>query len=193
MSRRYWIFYGILGALWLGAASVVSLEIKYGLFHFDPAHWLSLATITGVVTGWAITSLVTLYSARRQHTISVLLQSRLSPAYQQRLRDITAAYPTLPRVTRVALGDWNDPDKVAGLEAVKYLLNYFEFVAVGIRVGDLDEKTIRSCLENVVFTLTDMASVYIQFCRGELNVNDGFPSNDAFGEILALRDRWYRA
>src|SRR4051812_27171438 len=125
MSRRYWVFYIILAVLYVATGLVVCAELTEGFFRFNATHWLSLATIVGVVTGWAITSVVTLYNARRQHTIQVLLQSRLSPAYQQRMRDIATVYPTIPAIKKIAVGDWNDPAKLEGLEGIKYLLNYF--------------------------------------------------------------------
>lgn len=179
--------------LFVAAAAITYVELRHSTFNFQATHWLSLAGVIAALSQWAITSVLTLYNARRQHTITVLLQSRLSPAYQQRLRDVVKGYPTMPAISKVAVGDWNDPAKLEALEGIKYLLNYFEFVAIGIRIGDLDEATMRRSLADIVMALTAVAEQYIKFSRGELDTNDGFPSNNAYSELLWLKARWQQS
>jgi hypothetical protein len=190
MKRRYWPFIAFLGILYVVVALLVCIELIYNRLELGITHWLTLAALVGASTQWALTSLLTLYSARRQHTINVLLQSRLSMAYQDRLKEVIKVYPTVPVVAKVKRGDWNEPEKVEALEGIKYLLNYFEFVAIGIRAGDLDEKTLHRSLGDIVIALTDVAEQYIRFVRGELPSNDGFPSTNAYTEVMWLKERW---
>ena len=38
------------------------------------------------------------------------------------------------------------------VDAIHYLLNYMEFVAVGIRFGDLDEKLMKNMMKSIIST-----------------------------------------
>src|SRR6266566_7240303 len=113
MKSRYLPLYALLGLVLVGAGAITIVELKCGAFNFQATHWLSLIAIVAAVTGWITTSLITLYNARRQHTINVLLQSRLSQAYQQRLRDVVEKYPTLDKIQKVEIGDWHDKEKMS--------------------------------------------------------------------------------
>lgn len=186
------VLYAAFGtALWL-ELSPQGLELFPEGLGLNAAHWVGIAGILAAATGWVVTSMVNLHNARRQHTVNVLLQSRLSQAYQQRLRDVVKTFPVTPRVTKLKMGDWDVSENAEAIDGVKYLLNYFEFVAVGIRTGDLDEKTLKMSLRGILITLCDMAEVYIRYQRGELEDNDGYPSNRSYEHLLWLRARWMR-
>ena len=191
MMRKYRLaFILLLLVLYFAVGAAVWLEADQQALKLEAAHWVGVAGILAAATGWVVTSMVNLHNARRQHTVNVLLQSRLSQAYQQRLRDVVKAFPVTPKVTKLRVGDWNTQEYSEAIDGVKYLLNYFEFVAVGIRTGDLDEKTLRMSLRGILTTLCDMADVYIRYQRGELEENDGYPSNRSYEHVLWLRKRW---
>jgi hypothetical protein len=197
MKYRYLVLYILLFFALACAGAVTMVELNYRalgldtpIFNFTATSWLSLVAILAAVSGWITTSLITLHNARRQHTINVLLQSRLSQAYQQRLRDAISKYPTIKKITKVKDGDWRDPKKWEALEGIKYMLNYFEFVAIGIRQGDLDEKTLKMSLRGIVLTLTQVADAYIKYARGELKENDGQTSPHSYEHVLWLKARW---
>ncbi len=82
---------------------------------------------------------------------------------------------------------------MSALEGLKYVLNYFEFVAIGIRQGDLDEKTLKMSLRGIVATTTNVADIYIKYARGELTETDGQGSAHAYEHLLWLRKRWNRS
>jgi len=110
------------------------------------------------------------------------LQSRLSTAFNDRYKSMIRVYPVTPAITPIALNDWNDSAKIEAIEALKYFLNYYEFIAIGIRTGDLDEEFLRMSLRHIVINLCRMGDLYIQFCRsGDENV---------YKNLLWLRDRW---
>ncbi len=191
MMRKYrFAFSFLLLLLYAAFAVALWLELTKQALGLNAAHWVGVAGILAAATGWVVTSMVNLHNARRQHTVNVLLQSRLSQAYQQRLRDVVEKFPVTPKVTRLKMGDWDFPENAVAIDGVKYLLNYFEFVAVGIRTGDLDEKTLKMSLRGILITLCDMADVYVRYQRGEFEQNDGYPSNRSYEHMLWLRDRW---
>ena len=193
MMRKYRLAFSFLLLLLYAAFAVALwLELTQQALQLNAAHWVGIAGILAAATGWVVTSMVNLHNARRQHTVNVLLQSRLSQAYQQRLRDVVKAFPVTPKVTPIKAGDWDVAENLEAIDGVKYLLNYFEFVAVGIRTGDLDEKTLKMSLRGILTTLCDMADIYIRYQRGELDENDGYPSKRSYEHMLWLRDRWKR-
>jgi hypothetical protein len=193
MMRKYRLAFSFLLLLLYAAFAVALwLELTQQTLQLNAAHWVGIAGILAAATGWVVTSMVNLHNARRQHTVNVLLQSRLSQAYQQRLRDVVKAFPVTPKVTPIKAGDWDVAENLEAIDGVKYLLNYFEFVAVGIRTGDLDEKTLKMSLRGILTTLCDMADIYIRYQRGELDENDGYPSKRSYEHMLWLRDRWKR-
>lgn len=189
MRKSPLLFLAILIALYGGLGYTAYLQYTKEL-DLNAAHWVGIAGIVAAVTGWITTAWVSLHNVRRQHTVNVLLQSRLSQAYQGRLKDAYSGYPVTPQITYMQEGDWNDPMKLEAIEGIKYLLNYFEFLAIGIRTGDLDERTLRMSLKDILETLTTVASPYIKYVRGELETNDGMPSNDCYKELLWLKARW---
>ena len=114
--------------------------------------------------------------------MNILLQSRLSTAYQQKMQEAIKVYPATPKLSKIVLGDWNDPNKISAIEGFKYLLNFFEFMAIGIHAGDLDEKMLRESLKSILITLTYVAEEYIKFVR--------IDSTFTYERLLWLKKRW---
>jgi len=123
-----------------------------------------------------------LRTLRKQHTVSVLLQSRLSTAFNDRYKVMIQVYPVVTGVTAVAHNDWKDPNKVSAIEALKYFLNYYEFIAIGIRNGDLDEDYLYKSLKSIVSNLWTMGGPYITELRS------GNPR--IYKNLLWLVERW---
>lgn len=179
---------------------LTSLFIGFGyILHRHPICWStsnctqfslsqqSLVTLSGIIaaiSGWIATSWIALRNAKRQHTMNVLLQSRLSTAYQQRMKDAITIYPATPKLTYVKNLDWEDDTKKDAIEGIKYLLNYFEFITIGIKNGDLDEKTLNQSLSVILNTLVNISDEYIKYAQGK--------SPEVFKELLWLNDRWQK-
>lgn len=141
---------------------------------------------TNRVTFWAGYGavLVALWGARvgiknmvRQHTINTLLQSRLSSIF-------------IERGAKVADGVANfkaDPNAESILQYVeqddlKYVLNFYEYVAVGIKYGDLDEQIMCDTLRGIVISLCSEFREYIK-SRQEINPR-------LYINLTNLRDKW---
>lgn len=107
--------------------------------------------------GWWIQFITSAASDRRKHTLNVVLSTRTCTEYQTHLRN----YTHLWRGNRHApkeLCQWrDDPDNpkfkdakvpddvVKAINGLLYILNFFEFLAQGIKANDLDDKLLREC------------------------------------------------
>lgn len=99
------------------------------------------------------------HERKLQDTQNILLESRLSPYFQEQLN-----------IRRVTFPVSSDPDTILDFyeknknsqeaAAVRYLLNYYEFLAIGIIRGNLEESMIKDSLRGIICTLVfDMRKV----------------------------------
>lgn len=64
--------------------------------------------------------------------------------------------------------------KLEGIAGIRYLLNYYEFMAKGIRIGDLDEELLRGTLRGGVVSLYRDTQIYRHFIQvGNKNQHQG--------------------
>ena len=111
-------------ALLIGLAAITA--VGFPLFApaiFPATGWVAYAAAAFTLLGWLTREFFAIRAMRKQHTVTILLQSRLSTAFNDRYKAIIRIYPVIPKVTPVQAGDWNDKDKVEAIEALKYFLN----------------------------------------------------------------------
>lgn len=108
--------------------------------------------------------------SRKQHTVTILLESRLSTEFREvnwnrkkiyrpgediLYNDWQAGY------TRVPLHPGQTPEKTEeryiAAEALLFLLNYYEFLVLGIKTGDLDEELLKGTMRGLMCSLVDDA------------------------------------
>ncbi|MGK8774949.1 DUF4760 domain-containing protein [Burkholderia cenocepacia] len=155
------------------------------LFGFGKTEWPVVGTISGAVLGWMVTALVSLHNSIKQHTINTLLQSRLSATYQGLVPVLDATYPTTNEGrTEVKPGDWLSDDKGVkdSLAAYRYFLNYYEFLAVGIKAGDLHAELLRQSMRGIVCVNVRAARAYISHLRQ--------PEIRVYANLLELYEQW---
>ncbi|SFS46888.1 protein of unknown function [Sulfitobacter marinus] len=158
-----------------------SLSSVYALFPNKPSpQYTAFLTATGtivaaisvvaaILTFWFSTRAAR-HAQRKQHTITVLLETRLSSEFQGTIEKRRAYFP---EYTDVAFDDWNaarntmtppgaSMDVIAEHKvrrdsalALTTLLNYYEFLAVGITEGDLDEEMLKKTLRSIMCNLVD--------------------------------------
>jgi hypothetical protein len=150
---------------------------------FEAQGWVTYGAAAFALLGWLTREFFALRAIRKQHTVTVLLQSRMSTAFNDRYKAMIKVYPILPNITNVAEGDWNDGGKMEAMEAVKYFLNYYEFVAIGVRTGDLDEEYLYNSLAVIVPNLCSMCAAYIDHSRKTRG-------KGVYEHLIWLRDRW---
>jgi hypothetical protein len=73
--------------------------------------------------------------------MSVLLQTRMSSEFNKNVEIIEKVFPSGSKITYTKA-----KRKQETLAAVRYILNHYEFIAVGLRHRDLDEKLMRDCI-----------------------------------------------
>lgn len=113
-----------------------------------------LGTLTAVL-GWLFTNRGQDLNSRRSHSIQTLMSSRLSEAYANHSNHATKVYTSLKEkhgeAYNLSLQDYSELEQLER-NAIIYQLNYFEFIAVGIRYGDLDENLIKNTLKSIINT-----------------------------------------
>lgn len=113
--------------------------------------------------GWLTSAYVTIKNSVKQHTINTLLQSRLSVTYMKYADLVNKEFGDFANEYSFDPKNWgsNDPITKVDQEALRYLLNYFEYVALGIRHGDLHEGLLRSSLRSILRSSVIFSKSYI--------------------------------
>lgn len=124
------------------------------------SQWVVVFAAVMAVVGWMTSAIVTIRNSVKQHTINTLLQSRLSAVYMDKAGKVNAAL-ALPNggVKKLTADQVRAADPIVG--EVTFFLNYFEFIAVGVRHGDLDEDLMRGSIRGFVRRLYSVAEEYI--------------------------------
>lgn len=136
------------------------LLLAYYVLRYNDKYQTALSIIVaGSIAGmgWWIQFITSAASDRRKHTLNVVLNTRTCSEYQTHLRNFTHLW----RGNRHApkeLCQWrDDPDNpkfkdanvpddvVKAINGLVYILNFFEFLAQGIKANDLDEKLLKEC------------------------------------------------
>lgn len=131
-------------------------------------------TVLGVVFGIAVTIMAVVLTVRstqaenrKQSTIKIILESRVSETFKNDLATIHTHFPdgrkaSITKFKRYSKSNKLDEKKVAN--ALIQMLNYYEFIAIGIRKGDIDGKmmkeTIRGPLCRLIFEKRDIIRYY---------------------------------
>ncbi|MEX5426457.1 DUF4760 domain-containing protein [Acinetobacter radioresistens] len=101
-------------------------------------------TIGFATVGWLFTNYITSKNSIRQHTLTVLTQMRMSTEFMKNANKLQAEIENGTIITYDyynAIGIENKDKELK--ESVRFILNYLEFVSVGIRLGDLDESLVK--------------------------------------------------
>jgi hypothetical protein len=179
MRRRFWV-YILVGAV---VASYL------GLFIHDtagrPDQTTLLAPFIGsilVSIGWVVTSEVNIGNSRRQHTITLITQ-HVFDAQRAANRDIikktlpsfeSKLLPTLPI-------DFDDETSPL-LKAIDLELNFYEFLAVGVASGNLDESLMRQSLGSQFIAFYVQVEAYIAHWRAK--------NTKTWRELSLMYTRW---
>ncbi|HHQ6617962.1 TPA: DUF4760 domain-containing protein [Serratia fonticola] len=138
----------------------VLMLLGYYVIRYQTAYQTALSVLaTGSLAGmgWWIQFITTAASDRRKHTLNVVLSTRTCTEYQTHLRNFTHLWRGNRHVPK-ELCEWrDDPDNpkfknanvskevTDGINGMVYILNFFEFLAQGVKANDLDDKLLREC------------------------------------------------
>ncbi len=113
-----------------------------------------LGTVVAIL-GWLFPTRANSVAATRSHTIHTLMESRLSEIYNHKVTLCTEVYVTAKKQfgeSYILKKEHFENLDQKYKDAIHYLLNYLEFVATGIRFGDLDETLMRNMMKTIINT-----------------------------------------
>ncbi|MDQ2487679.1 DUF4760 domain-containing protein [Pseudomonas putida] len=164
------------------------LVSSYAVLRYEPEYQSSLSIlVTGVFVGmgWWIQAITTAANSRRSHTLNIIMASRTSTEYQQQTRASSKVYWT--SVIPPELAEWKfqptkdeyrnasiPTDVAEAISGTIYILNYFEFLAQGIRYRDLDACLLRECFAGILAGVERRAfHLIIEAQKGDPRVFEG--------------------
>lgn len=128
------------------------------------------ATMIGAfaaIVGWMVSSWASYRNARAQHTINFLSSRFSNSQFNDSIAEFNRSFEGR-KIDRSLIKELsiskNEEDKKS-LQAFRYVLNWFEFISVGVIVGDLDIEIVRRTIRSNLIKYTDMASCYIRECQ----------------------------
>ena len=111
--------------------------------------------------GWILQRQLSVNMSRKQHTLNVLTQMRQSELFSTHKHNIFKTYPSSQVIPKEDIAGIKEAckDPAAYItqegkpvyplgESVKYVCNYYEFLASALREGDLDEALLKSSIES---------------------------------------------
>lgn len=150
------------------------------LLLYKTQFFLIVLTITLATMGWVLTNLINSRNSIRQHTVTILTQMRMSTEFMKNANKLQFLLENHTVIDFKYYFSLDDKDQ--SKESIRYILNYLEFVAAGIRLGDLDEQLVRSAQRGMFIKAFEMCEQYI------LKINSENPST--FEHLIATYSRW---
>ena len=154
----------------------------------NPTGTVAYAAALIALAGWMIQARIAIRNSRKQHTMNVLLQTRMSSEFN---KNVAVIERNFPKGANISFKKANRTQEI--LAAVRYVLNYYEFIAVGLWHRDLDERLMRDCICSQMCTFCLRADDVIRTVRGENEL--GVPTPDkqrVFRFLRPLQKRWQR-
>ena len=131
---------------------------------FNLSQWVLPGAAMTAMLGWGVSALVTISNSVKQHSINTLLQSRLSATYMCYADLVNTTFNSFAKTYGYDATKWDGTDPVAEMdrEALRYVLNYMEFIAIGVRHGDLNRTMMRSSLGSILKNTVIFSRSYIE-------------------------------
>lgn len=150
--------------------------------------WLVLVGLVAGIAGWVCSSFVALRNSIKQHTVNIYVQSRLSSPYAETIKRVNLRHFSIGATAGpIPENFFMDVANAELMHDINTVLNYFEFIAVGVRYGDLDESMLKQIMRSMIVNMCSKASVYIEFVRNQEN---GIGGSRSFEHLLWLSERW---
>ena len=168
--------------------------------HFS--NWISFLGFVGTTASILLAAYTFMRSAdnarrqsRKQHTITILLESRLSEEFRNMNEQRKSVFKPGSDIIH---SDWKNAkdrkkryphsdleeveDRYKTADALMFMLNYYEFLALGIRTGDLDEDLLRGTMRGLMCSMVDDARDVIFHLQKE--------SPSIYEHLRLLYERW---
>ncbi|MEC4239165.1 DUF4760 domain-containing protein [Pseudomonas sp. DSV-1] len=188
------------GIKYIAISFFVVMIATYLVFRFQGAkdYQTSLALFVSsclLGAGWWVQATISSAAARKAHTVNTIMNQRNSELFIHKNDNLIHVFPrkkTIHPVFSEYLADPNnkkfkdakfDDVYLQAAKDLSYVLNYYEFIAVGVINGDFDEKLIKECFLGILIGLEKRAYLVIQCTQKIQNVK-------TFESIVELVDRW---
>jgi hypothetical protein len=178
---RAYVYPIIIAAL---AVAACALTI-WVLFGSGKAEHIVLFGAISAMTGWFISADIARRNSKKQHTMAVLTQVRISTEMNSRIKALYSVYP-IGRSLSEPDTEKSEKEQTDALAAARYVLNYYEFLAVALRHGDLDHDLLKDCIRGQLCDFVDKARVVIDNHREQ----DPQKPSRRYSELLALYAKW---
>jgi hypothetical protein len=190
-----WLGFLLFGLIFCGISLFFWERTGTLLFFWEPekidlekAHGVAVFAAFLAAIGWTVTSLVTLRNSVKQHTMNTLLQTRLSATYMEHVKTVTSMFSTINgELIPLTYTEVRTPPHGVDFGSLSYMLNYFEYVAVGIRHGDLNEGLLKASLRGIVCSIFCVAEQLIAQRRAELGP---YKKSRSYENLVWLHERW---
>lgn len=137
------------------------------------------------IIGWLFTTRAQAINSTKANTMKILMESRFSDEYAKNLKITTKIFTDKRKLNGanccLSVSDFENL-KDYQLNSINYMLNYFEFISVGIRCGDLDEQFMRQTLRTIILTNFKFYKLIIEEKQKQV------PS--ALENLTLLSNRW---
>ncbi len=155
---------------------------------------LILASIVAIF-GWFVQYQVSRHNNRINHSLNVLLQTRLSEEFQRHSRASSRTYPNrkfsvIPTedIDFYFSGDVEgsscpkQQQKVKAISAQIYIINHYEFLSCGIESNVLDEELLYKTLAGIILRQIERSEHIINHSKSI--------SPKTFEHLLKIKERW---
>lgn len=177
----------------------LGFSIKSTKTHNKSTGLITILAAVAAVCGWIFTARVQTINAIKGHSMQVLMNSRTSTIYMQKVdktieirRGLTKesisteddkqnVVLTAEKFEKLGNGDGVKADEEKS--AVIYMLNFLEFVAIGIRHYNLDESLLKGSLRSIINSNYKLYKPVIDHLRRVDNPK-------IFTQFELLHDRW---
>jgi len=159
--------------------------------------------------GWLVHFRLTTKAHRTNNGFAIIMETRKSGEFLKRHELVMKHFPAgsgeIPEsykaffppptlrdlLQRRARGETvldQDIERAEAINALKYVLNYFEFMAVGIRAGDLDEDLLYSTISTTVVGLYERSKPLLSYYNSSAPGGGAQPL--ACADLVKLAERW---
>jgi hypothetical protein len=173
LKSNFWVSLLIFG---VGSIACYWLSIDHRNRHASGAILFGAVLAT---LGWIITQRNTVRSARKQHTFNIIIQLQMNENIRYHLTNILFKYPIgrnilvsdcsdLQAEKLIWYSEKKDLDKKASYpiqDSISWIANYYEFVAVAVFSGDLDEGIMKNTVRSSICRFYIKTSGYIYKIR----------------------------
>jgi hypothetical protein len=164
-----WVFVSATVAILASLALALVTFVLQG--NSTTSNLSAVATFVAIAVaalGWCIGSSVTHRNSRIQHTVNLVATRFTQTNFTVHVDRFSRHFATGPAVTRErmeALHQSKDEEDFLAGQSVKYMLNYFEFISIGVLSGDLDQNIVRKALRGNLIFHYERCAPYIQAMR----------------------------